>query len=88
MSFLDWSDDVWLTDERRLALQPGPLSEILTIANLYTQRAGFEFRPEFRLCWMKLCSSDNTTQRRHEYDTQNIQQIERQNFLARISLLS
>ena len=32
---------VWLTDERRLALfQPGPLSEILTIANLRdTQRA-------------------------------------------------
>ena len=41
--------------------QPGPSSEILTIANL--RHAGSKVwtcaESEFRLCWMKLCSSDN-----------------------------
>ena len=51
---------VWLTDERRLAyFQPGPLSEILTIANLRhaASRIWICADPEFRVCWMKLCSS-------------------------------
>ena len=41
--------------------QPGPLSEILTISNLQhaTSRIWTCAEPEFRLCWMKLCSSDN-----------------------------
>ena len=41
--------------------QPGPLSEILTIANLRhaASRVWTCAEPEFRLSWMKLCSSDN-----------------------------
>ena len=35
--------------------QLGPLPEILTIANL----RHFCAQPEFRLCWLNLCSSDN-----------------------------
>ena len=52
---------VWLTDERRLALfSAGPLSEILTIANLrHASRVWTCAEPEFRLSWMNLCSSDN-----------------------------
>ena len=56
----------WPTKGVKPYFQPGPLSKILTIANL---------RPEFRLCWMKSYSSDNhyttapqmvtTTPRRH-----------------------
>ena len=55
----------WLTDERRLHLycifQPGPLSEILTITNLRhaASRIWTCTESEFRLCWMKLCSSNN-----------------------------
>ena len=39
----------------------GPFSEILTIANLRhaTSRVWTCAEPEFRLSWMKLCSSDN-----------------------------
>ena len=39
----------------------GPLSEILTIANLWhaASRVWTCAEPEFRLSWMKLCSSDN-----------------------------
>ena len=53
---------VWLTDERRLALFPaGTLLEILTIANLWhaASRVWTCAEPEFRLSWMKLCSSDS-----------------------------
>ena len=41
--------------------QPGPLSEILTIANLRhaASRIWTCAEPVFRLWWMKLCSSDN-----------------------------
>ena len=41
--------------------QPGPLSEILTIANLWhAARSVWTWaKSKFRLCWMKLCSSDN-----------------------------
>ena len=41
--------------------QPGPLSEILTIVNLrhVTSRVWTCAESEFRLCWRKLCSSDN-----------------------------
>ena len=39
----------------------GPLSEMLTITNLWhaTCRIWTFAGPEFRLCWMKLCNSDN-----------------------------
>ena len=41
--------------------QPGPLSEILTIANLWyaASRIWTCAEPDFRLCRMNLCSSDN-----------------------------
>ena len=41
--------------------QPGPLSEILTIANLGHAASMIWTcaEPELRLCWMNLCSSDN-----------------------------
>ena len=41
--------------------QPGPSSEMLTIANLRhaASRVWVCAEPEFRLSWMKLCSSDN-----------------------------
>ena len=41
--------------------QPGPLSEILTITNLWhtASRVWTCAEPEFRLSWMKLCSSNN-----------------------------
>ena len=41
--------------------QPRPLSEILTIANLRhaESKVWTHAESEFRLCWMKLCSSDN-----------------------------
>ena len=41
--------------------QSRPLSEILTIVNLWhvTSRIWTCTEPEFRLRWMKLCSSDN-----------------------------
>ena len=41
--------------------QPGPLSEILTIANLRqaASRVWSCAESEFRLCWMKFCNSDN-----------------------------
>ena len=45
----------------RLYFQPKPLPEILTIANL--RHAASRIRtcaePEFSICWVKLCSSDN-----------------------------
>ena len=54
---------VWLTDERRFLpyFQPGPLPEILTIANLRqtATRVWTCAEPELRLGWMKLCSNDN-----------------------------
>ena len=42
-------------------LQPGPLSEILTIANLRhgASKVWNCAESEFRLCWTKLCSIDN-----------------------------
>ena len=52
---------IWLTDKRRLPyFQPGPLSEILTISNLRhtASRIWTCAESEFRLCWVKLCSSD------------------------------
>ena len=41
--------------------QPESLSEILTIANIWqaARRIWTCAESEFRLCWMKLCSSDN-----------------------------
>ena len=41
--------------------QPGPLSDILTIANLWHagSRVSTCTEAEFRLCWMKVCNSDN-----------------------------
>ena len=41
--------------------QPGPLSEILTIANLWhvASKIWTYTESEFRLCWMKLSSSDD-----------------------------
>ena len=53
---------LWLTDERRLALfLAGPLSVILNISNLWhaTSRIWACAEPQFRLCWMRSCSSDN-----------------------------
>ena len=53
---------VWLTGEMRLAyFQPGPLLEILTIANLQyaASRVWTCAERDFRLSWMKLCSSNN-----------------------------
>ena len=42
--------------------QPGPLSEILTITYIWhTARIWTCPKPEFRLCWMKLCNSNLTT---------------------------
>ena len=40
---------------------PGPLSEILTIANLChsARRIWTYAESEFRLCWIEMCSSDN-----------------------------
>ena len=51
----------WPTKGVKPYFQPGPLSEILTIANLRhaASRIWTCAEPEFRLCWMKLCSSDN-----------------------------
>ena len=51
---------VWQTKGGTL-FPAGPLSEILTIANLRhaTRRIWTCAEPVFRLWWMKLCSSDN-----------------------------
>ena len=51
----------WPTKGIQPYFQPGPLLEILTIANLRhtTSRVWTYAEPEFRLSWMKLCSSDN-----------------------------
>ena len=45
---------------------PGPLSDIITIANLWhvASRVRTCAESEFRLCWMKLCSTDN-----HDFST-------------------
>ena len=52
---------VWPAKDVERYFHPGPLSEILTIVNL--QHAGSMIQtstePEFRPCWMKLCSIDN-----------------------------
>ena len=53
-----------MVDRRKVFMpyfQPGPLSEILTIANLWhaISRVWTCTESEFRFCWMKLCSSDN-----------------------------
>ena len=53
---------LWLTDETRLSLFPaGAIVRIVTITNLWhaASRIWTCSEPEFRLCWMKLCSSDN-----------------------------
>ena len=51
----------WPTKDVYPFFQPGPLSEILTISNLQhaVSRIWTCAEPEFRLCWMKLCGSDN-----------------------------
>ena len=54
---------VWLNDKRRLALFPAGTivrDPSLTILNLWhvASRTWICAKPEFRLCWMKLCSSD------------------------------
>ena len=51
----------WPTKDVKPYLQPGPLSEILTIANLRhaASRVWTSAEPKFRLSWIKLCSSDN-----------------------------
>ena len=51
----------WPTKGSRPYFQPEPLSEILNIANLWhtASRTWTCAEPEFSLCWMKLCSSDN-----------------------------
>ena len=65
-----WSDDDddelflwygWPTKGVKPYFLPGPLPEILTIANLRraTSRTWTRAKPEFRLFWMKLYSSDN-----------------------------
>ena len=62
----DYDDDElflwygWLTKGVSPYFQPGLLSEILTIANLQhaASRVWTCAEPEFRLSWMKLCSSD------------------------------
>ena len=51
-----------MVDQQKMSyFQPGPLPEILTIANLWiaASRIWTYAEPEFRVCWMKLCSSDN-----------------------------
>ena len=55
MMMMNWMKGI------KLYFQPGPLSEILTITNLWhtASRIWTCSEPEFRLCWMKLCSSDN-----------------------------
>ena len=54
-----WYD--WPTKSVEPYFQPWPLSEILTIANLRhaSRRVWACAEPEFRLSWMKFCSSDN-----------------------------
>ena len=51
----------WPTKGVYFYFQPGPLSEILTIANLRhaASRIWACAKPGFRLCWIKLCSSAN-----------------------------
>ena len=50
----------WPMKDDQPYFQPVPLSEILTISNLCdTSRIWTYAEPEFRLCWMKLCSSVN-----------------------------
>ena len=52
---------VWLTGERRLALFPAGTIVRDPLANLQhvASRIWTSAEPEFKLCWMKLCSSDN-----------------------------
>ena len=51
----------WLMKGIKPYFLPGPLSEILIIANLWhaASRIWTCAEPEFRLSWMKLCSSNN-----------------------------
>ena len=51
----------WPTKGVQPYFHPGPLSEILTIVNLWhtTSRVWTYAETEFRLSWMKLCSIDN-----------------------------
>ena len=60
-----WSG--WPTKGVKPYFQPGPLLEILTIPNLRqaTSRIWTCAETQFRLYWMKLCSSDTTTPRRY-----------------------
>ena len=61
-----WIDELflcygWSTRGFKPYFQLGPLSEILTMANLQhaASRIWTCAEPEFRLCWIKLCSSGN-----------------------------
>ena len=51
----------WTMKGIHLYFHPGPLLEILTLANLRhaANRIWTYAVPEFRLCWRKMCSSDN-----------------------------
>ena len=51
----------WPTKRVKPYFQMGPLWEIFTVANLWHAASRIWTCPEprFRLCWMKLCSSDN-----------------------------
>ena len=51
----------WPTRGVKPYFYSGPLSEILTIANLRhaAGRIWIRAEPGFRLCWVKLCSIDN-----------------------------
>ena len=51
----------WPTKGVKSYFQPGPLSEILTIVNLWhaVNKIWTCTEAEFKLCQMKLCSSDN-----------------------------
>ena len=69
-----WYD--WPTKSVEPYFQPWPLSEILTIANLRhaSRRVWACAEPEFRLSWMKFCSSDNhyTTAPHDKYLVQDL----------------
>ena len=57
----------WPTKDVYLYFQPAPLSEILTIANLWhaASRIWTSAETEFRFPWMKLCISYNHYNGRH-----------------------
>ena len=51
----------WPTKGIQPYFQPGPMPEILTVANFLqvASRIWTCAEPKFRLCWMKPCNSDN-----------------------------